>query len=134
MLDGAGQVVGGGVGKIAPMFGSGFADWGTQQREATEAANRAGEISYAQTKPQQVPGSAAARTIGEIAGTAPVAFAMPGAASPNILARALSGMASGGAAGGMQPVDTTANPDFWSQKGQQIAAGGTAATGPPPPP
>src|SRR5258708_15093843 len=122
MLDGAGQVVGGGVGKIAPMFGSGFADWGTQQREATEAANRAGEISYAQTKPQQVPGSAAARTIGEIAGTAPVAFAMPGAASPNILARALSGMASSRAACGKQTGDTTAPTNFSSPKGPQIPA------------
>ena len=115
-IDAAAQLLARGVEAIAPSIG-------TPLRQDTERANRQGEIDYAQTRPETVPGSKAAATIGEMVPATVASFAMPGSAAPGLLARATSGAMSGGLAGALQPVDTEANPDFWGQKATQTGLG-----------
>lgn len=65
-----------------------------------------------------------------IVGT-PIALAMPGAAAEGLTARLLSGAASGGAQGFLQPTDPNSEESYWNQRlhGAEFgAAGGAGGT------
>jgi hypothetical protein len=62
------------------------------------------------------------RAAGNMIATAPVAYAMPGAAAESLWGRMLSGLASGAVSGAMQPVDNSGG-DYWNQKGMQAGSG-----------
>lgn len=101
-----------------------------QQQQATAAANTAAEQDYAQNWRQgQLPGFDVGRLAGNIAMTAPLGYAMPGATAARLLPRMASGAASGAVSGALQPTDPNA-PDFWSQVARNVgigAAGGAVA-------
>lgn len=63
------------------------------------------------------------RLAGNVAGTAPLAAMMPGAAAAGLGVRTLASAASGGALGALQPVDTSSGADFWSETGKQGVTG-----------
>lgn len=96
---------------------------------AVSEANKAGEDAY---KQEAMPGAAGdvARMVGNVAATAPIAYAMPGAAAPSLAARMLSGAASGAASGALQPVDVAA-PAFWQQTGHNALTSGVAGAAAP---
>lgn len=70
-----------------------------------------------------------ARVAGNVVSSAPIAFAVPGAAAPSLAARVGAGAGAGALFGASQPVT---QGDFATEKGKQIAtgavAGGIAAT------
>jgi hypothetical protein len=126
-LDGGAQLLARGVEAVAPMFGQAAADWVTGQRQQTEAVNANNARDYAALKANDpVPGRGAAEFAGNVAATAPLAYAMPGAASTSLLPQTGAGALAGAATSALQPVDSTQGGDFWKQKGTQALEGGAS--------
>lgn len=62
-----------------------------------------------------------ARMLGNVAATTPLAFAVPGATAPSLIARMASGAMAGGATGALQP--TSEDKPYWSQVAQNAGTG-----------
>lgn len=119
-IDGGAQLLTRGLQAIAPA-GSSFENFMKGESARVADINKGGEDEYQKGRINpNVPDIP--RTIGNIAATAPVAAAMPGAAAEGLLARAGSGALGGAATGALEPVFDPKD-DFWSQKGQQTAVG-----------
>lgn len=72
------------------------------------------------------------RMAGNVIGTAPIAYAMPGAAAASLPARMASGAASGAVSGTLAPVEPSkSNDEFWKEKGKQAAFGGVLGAAAP---
>lgn len=92
------------------------------ERERVEAINREAERQYREEWRGGVdPGLDVGRIVGNIAATAPIAYAIPGAGAATLPTRAAQGAAVGATAGALQPVSDA--EDFWTEKGQQTALG-----------
>lgn len=112
MLERGVQALGIDTGKINAALGMPSADQAQANAEAAYKAAWGG----------QAPAFDPSRMVGNIAATAPLVAAMPGAAAPSLMARAASGAASGAATGALQPVDPQ-EKDFWAKKGEQASLG-----------
>lgn len=122
---GGAQLLTSGLEELAPKD-SWFENYMREQRGKVNAMNVASEAEYEKNKG---PSSDVGRVAGNVAATAPIAAAMPGATAANLGVRALSGAGSGAITGLLQPVDPS--KDYWSEKAHQAglgAAGG--AVGP----
>ncbi len=92
------------------------------ERERVEAINREAEREYQEDwRRGEMEGLDVGRIAGNIAATAPIAYAIPGAGAATLPARAAQGAAVGTTAGVLQPVYDT--EDYWTEKGQQAALG-----------
>lgn len=92
---------------------------------SADEATKTAETDYRQNwRGGQAPKFDTGRIAGNIAATAPLSMAMPGAGAVGLGARMASGAASGAASGLLEPVDNEAHPDFWGEKGKQAAVGG----------
>lgn len=113
--------------------GSGMETWAKGQQANVDSVNTSREQAYRQQL-QAMPDQTLApvgRIAGNVAASLPLANAVP-SSSGGLLARLLSGGAGGAVTGAMQPVDTTATPDYWDEKRKQVqsgAIGGTAGAG-----
>lgn len=118
-----------GVEAAAPMFGSSAAQWATDQRKATEAANQNAELDYRTNwRPDLQGQSDPFRTVGAMVPNAIFGSLIPGGAAASLAGRMGSGTASGGLYAG-QP-DYTPNQsggDYW--KGQALGAAPNAVVG-----
>jgi hypothetical protein len=130
--DAGAQLLTRGIGAVAPE-GSSFQKFMKDQIAHVEEINKRAEEEYQKgwLGGEASPGASTGRIIGNVAATAPIGYAMPGATAAGMLPRIASGAATGGVAGALQPVDTDQG-DFWSQKAQQagVGAGAGAAMAP----
>lgn len=120
-VDAGAQLLTHGLSSVAPE-GSWFDRYMQGQVKLVDDMNKAAEEDYQKNWRGGAQGADVGRIAGNVAATAPIAMAMPGAAAEGIIPRIASGMASGGITGGLEPVDPTKG-DFWSQKGPQVLAG-----------
>ena len=97
------------------------------QVQDVEGARKAAEASYQANSAMSGGSFDPARALGNVLATAPIAYAMPGAGATKFLPQMLSGTASGAALSALQPVSDAQSPDFWKEKGGQVAMG--AASG-----
>lgn len=113
-----------GANYIAP--DSGFSQWATGQRQNVEGINREAEREYQEEWRGGDTGFDAPRLAGNVLATAPLAYAMPGATAAGLGARVASGVAFGGLAASLMPVNSPEGQsasDFWQQKGLQAGTG-----------
>jgi hypothetical protein len=102
--------------------GSGAEDLFAKGAEKVDKYIQEQEGNYKKSLGGTEPGFDVGRTAGNMIATAPVAYAMPGAAAESLWGRMLSGLASGAVSGAMQPVDNSGG-DYWNQKGMQAGSG-----------
>lgn len=96
------------------------------QRQVANVAetNRAAEQDYIQNWQRGAPPSFdIGRLAGNIALTAPLASAIPGAAAASLGPRMIAGGIGGAAAGALQP-EAADSPSFWGDVGNNMAVGG----------
>jgi hypothetical protein len=119
-IDKGAQLLTHGLEAIAPA-GSGLESWAQGQAQNVDNLNNQGESAYETANPM---GGAGARALGNALIGAPIGAAVGGAFGTSLLGRLAGGATSGGAATVLSnPVDTTKNPDFWGQVGDQAKAG-----------
>lgn len=129
-IDAGAQLLTRGLEAIAPA-GSGMERFMRGERERVEGINQAAEQDYRQNwRGGEDPGLDVGRLVGNVAATAPIAYAMPGAAAPGLAARAASGAATGAASGALQPVNEPTD-EFFAEKAQQAALGGAVGAAAP---
>lgn len=93
------------------------------EREKVEAINRAAEAEYQSGRDPE--SFDYGRLVGNVAGTVPLAAAVPGAASASLAARIPAAAVGGAITGVMQPVPE--DEDFWEAKAKQSATGAALA-------
>lgn len=122
-IDAGAQLLTRGLEAIAPE-GSSFQNFMHGERERVEDINKKAEGEYqaGRTNPE-LPDYM--RGVGEIAATAPVAAAIPGAAAGGLLARTAAGVAGGAATGALHPVYEPGD-SFAAQKAKQVGVGAAA--------
>jgi hypothetical protein len=108
-----------GISAIAPQA---LQPWAQAQQRNVEDINRNAERDYTENwRGGAPPGFDVSRLAGNVAATAPIAFAMPGAAAASMPARIASGAATGAVSGALEP---TGGEDFWQQTARNAATGG----------
>jgi hypothetical protein len=113
------QLLGRALVSVAPE-GSELEKWAKGQLGGVEGRAQRREQKY---QAEKGPGSEVGRIAGGVAGTAPLAFMMPGAAATGLLPSMASGAATGATVGALTPVE---NPEqgFWTEKLKQLGIGG----------
>jgi hypothetical protein len=127
VVDGGAQLLARGLEAIVPA-NSALGRLALANRQNTEAVNNAAETDYQQNwrDPRLAAAPDPGRFAGNTAMTGPlVAALMP--AAPGILGGIATGAAGGAIGSALKPVDADKNPDYWSTKAKDVAAG--AATG-----
>lgn len=121
-IDAGAQMLTRGLESIAPA-GSKFEQFMKSERQRVDNISNAAEKDYRQNwRGGEDPGLDLGRVAGNIAGTLPVAMAIPGAAATAIPARVGYGAAVGGATAAMNPVNTNQD-DFTEKKLEQVGIG-----------
>lgn len=128
-LDAGAQMLNRGMQAVAPA-GSGFEKWTKEEAQNIETSRKGAEADYQQSPLSQWKFDPV-RAAGNMAATAPLSFAMPGAGASSLFARMASGAASGAASSALQPEADINAPDFWQNKLKQSAIGGVTGAAVP---
>lgn len=122
-IDAGAQMLTRGLEAVAPA-GSDFERYMQEQRQNVEGINQQAEQDYKQNwrQGEDLGMIDTGRVAGNIAGTLPIAAAVPGAAATSTLGRVGYGAGLGAVSGALQPVDAPQS-DFAEQKAQQVGIG-----------
>lgn len=119
IVDGGAQLLTRGLEAVSPA-GSAAERFFQGERQRVEAINRGAEQDYQQNYGGAGKGFDVARLIGNVAGSLPLAAAMPAGTAMGLGGKTALGAATGGGLGALMPVQ---GDDFWRAKRDQMASG-----------
>lgn len=122
-IDAGAQMLVRGVEAAIPDSWTSLDQWAKGEVAKVDQINQAAEQDYQQNWRGGETGFDGARLLGNIVATAPLAAILPSGAGLGLAARTGLSAAGGGAFGTLQPVDTSAGGDFWTEKAKQAGTG-----------